>query len=376
MRIFIVGRGDTLYSVGRRFGVGVSELAKINELADPGRLSVGQALVIPDGGSPSVEIEVNGYAYPGIGGEVLERVLPSMTFLCPFSYQANADGSLSPIDDARLVDAAYASAAAPLLTVTNIGANGGFQSDIAHALLTDPAVTERFVESILQALRQRKYYGLNLNFEYLYPFDREAYNDFLRRISETLHPLGYYLSSAIAPKTSDDQQGLIYSAHDYAAHGKYCDRVVIMTYEWGYTYSPPRAVSPVDRIREVLDYAVTRIPPGKILMGFSNYGYNWRLPWKQGEAAQVISNSAAAQLAASVFAEIHFDKNAEASYFNYTDPTGIRREVWFEDARSITARLRLVNEYGLAGISYWTLNQLGVTGLYILSSMFGTEKIL
>ena len=376
MRIFIVRRGDSLYSVARRFGVSVTELARINELSAPDRLSVGQALVIPDGATPDSEIEVNGYAYPGIGGEVLRRSLPSLTFLCPFSWQANADGSLNPIDDQRLIDAAKDSATAPLLTVTNIGSAGGFSSDIAHSLLTNPDVTQRFIENIVTELRQKKYYGLNLNFEYLYPFDREAYNDFLRRISETLHPLGYYLSSAIAPKTSDTQQGVLYSAHDYAAHGKYCDRVVIMTYEWGYTYSSPRAVSPVDRIREVLDYAVTRIDPGKILMGFSNYGYNWRLPWKQGEAAQVISNAAAARLAASVFAEIHFDPNAEASYFNYTDPTGIRREVWFEDARSIAARLKLVSEYGLAGISYWTLDQLGVTGLYILNSMYNTEKIL
>ena len=68
MRIFIVRRGDSLYSVARRFGVSVTELARINELSAPDRLSVGQALVIPDGATPDSEIEVNGYAYPGIGG--------------------------------------------------------------------------------------------------------------------------------------------------------------------------------------------------------------------------------------------------------------------------------------------------------------------
>lgn len=122
------------------------------------------------------------------------------------------------------------------------------------------------------------------------------------------------LSSAVAPKTSDDQYGVLYTAHDYAAHGQYCDRVVIMTYEWGYTYSSPRAVSPVNEIRKVLSYAVTKIPPSKILLGFSNYGYNWLLPWKQGQAAQVISNAAAASLAASVFAQIRFDEAAQAPF--------------------------------------------------------------
>ena len=184
------------------------------------------------------------------------------------------------------------------------------------------------------------------------------------------------LSSAIAPKTSDDQYGVLYTAHDYAAHGQYCDRVVIMTYEWGYTYSAPRAVSPVNEMRKVLSYAVTKIPPSKILLGFSNYGYNWLLPWKQGQAAQVISNAAAASLAASVFAQIKFDETAQAPFFNYTDPSGRRHEVWFEDARSVRARLALVREFGLAGISIWTVNMRNRAGLEVLESEFSSEKIV
>ena len=208
------------------------------------------------------------------------------------------------------------------------------------------------------------------------PYDREGYNNFLRRLSGTLHEKGYYLSSAIAPKESDEQYGILYTAHDYAAHGRYCDRVIIMTYEWGYTYSAPRAVSPVDRMRRVMDYAVTKIPPGKILLGFSNYGYNWTLPWKQGQAASVISNAAAANLAASVYAEIKFDEAAQAPFFNYTDPSGVRHEVWFEDARSVKARLGLVSEYNLAGISIWTINLRNRAGFAVLESTYGVEKII
>ena len=217
---------------------------------------------------------------------------------------------------------------------------------------------------------------MNLNIEYVYPFDRSGNNAFLKQLSETLHPKGYYLTSAIAPKTSDDQYGLLYTAHDYEAHGRYCDRVIIMTYEWGYTYSAPQAVSPVDRMRKVLDYAVTKIPSGKILLGFSNYGYNWVLPWQQGRAASVISNTAAMNLAAANFAQIKFNEQAQAPFFNYTAPSGVRHEVWFEDARSVKARLQLVSEYNLAGISYWTINYQNRAGFAVLESMHGVEKII
>lgn len=376
MRIFVVKRGDTLYSIAKKFGVTTERLSYINALSDPNRLTVGQTLVIPGDSSPHGEIEVNGYAYPNISDAVLNEALPYMTFLCPFSWQMDASGGITPIDDKRMISRAYETATAPMLTLTNISPSGGFSSDIAHAIFTDEAVQATLIENILAALRSRGYYGVNLNIEYVYPFDREGYNAFLRRLSETLHPKGYYLSSAIAPKTSDEQYGLLYTAHDYEAHGKYCDRVIIMTYEWGYTYSAPQAVSPVNRIRSVLDYAVTKIPSGKILLCFSNYGYNWTLPWQQGKAAAVISNTAAANLAAANFAQIRFDEKAQAPFFNYTDPSGVRHEVWFEDARSVRARLALVSEYGLAGISYWTINYANRAGFAVLESMYGTQKII
>lgn len=377
MRIFVVRKGDSLYSISRSFGVSVQTLAQANGLTDPSRLTVGQSLVIPDGTSGTLgEIEVNGYAYPNISTEALNTAMPYLTFLCPFSWQMDAAGGITPIEDRAMIQAAFSGGTAPMLTVTNISANGGFSSDIAHAVFTDTQVQDTLIQNILSALRGRGYYGVNLNIEYVYPFDREGYNNFLRRLSETLHPLGYYLSTAIAPKNSDAQQGLLYTAHDYAAHGKYCDRVIIMTYEWGYTYSSPQAVSPVDRIRSVLDYAVTKMPSGKILLGFSNYGYNWTLPWKQGQAASVISNTAAVNLAASTFSEIKFNESAQAPYFNYTDPNGVRHEVWFEDARSAQARLKLVREYELAGVSWWTVNFANPAAWAVLNSMYSVEKII
>lgn len=378
MKIYVVRRGDSIYGIARRFGLSAERIAYDNQLADPSRLPVGLALLLPgvDGAGPSAAIETNGYFYPNVSSDTLSECMKYLSFLCPFSWQTDADGALAPIRDQELITAAYAGNTAPLLTVTNLSSSGGFSSDIAHAVITDGDVQERFIANILTALRGRHYYGVQLNFEYIFPFDRDSYSQFIRRLAGVLHPLGYYFITTVAPKTSDAQPGILYEAMDYAAHGLWADRVIVMTYEWGYTYSPPQAVSPVNKMRAVLDYAVTKIPPGKLLMGFSNYGYSWALPWRQGEGAKVISNAGAVDLASSVFAEIKFDPVAQAPHFIYTDAAGQQREVWFEDPRSVRARLALVSEYGLAGISWWTLNRLYRPGFLTLESMFGVEKII
>ena len=375
MQIYEVKPGDSLYMLARRFGTTTEELAAINQLADPSRLVVGQSLLIPGGETkPRGSIEVNAYVYPSVRTAVLAESMPWLTTLCPFSHSATSEGELRPIDDERLIRAAYAGQTAPLLTVTNLGEAGGFSSALAHTLLTDEAVQARLLENIVSLVNEKDYYGLNINFEYIYPFDRDSYSRFVARAAERLHKIGCPVSTAIAPKENGDQQGLLYTAHDYEAHGRYADRVILMTYEWGYTYGAPQAVSPVNRIRRVLDYAVTVIPAGKILMGFSNYAYDWTLPWKQGSAARVLSNAGAQELAASRWAEIKYDPTAEAAWFNYTDTEGKKHVVWFEDARSVRARLRLVEEYGLAGISVWTADRLWRPIPELLESMYSVEK--
>ncbi len=214
-----------------------------------------------------------------------------------------------------------------------------------------------------------------VDFEYIYGFDRDSYSQFIRRLAGVLHPFGALLAVAVAPKISASQEGLLYTAHDYAALGAAADVVIIMTYEWGYTYGPPMAVSPVNQIRKVLEYAVTEMPPGKIMMGFSNYGYDWTLPWRQGTAARIVTNANAVTLAVTENVAILFDETAQAPYFNYSDAEGRRHVVWFEDARSAKARISLVSEFGLRGISWWTINNLFRQGILTQESLFGTAKV-
>ena len=95
--------------------------------------------MIPDMQRPKTEIEVNGYAYPNISDEQLDEVLPQLTFLCPFSWHIDAAGGITPIEDERMIEKAYANSTAPLLTLTNIGPSGGFSGDIAHSIFTDTA---------------------------------------------------------------------------------------------------------------------------------------------------------------------------------------------------------------------------------------------
>lgn len=148
------------------------------------------------------------------------------------------------------------------------------------------------------------------------------------------------------------------------------------SYEWGYTYSPAMAVSPLNMVKRVLDYAVSVMPSSKILLGVPNYGYNWTLPFVQGSRAQALSNEAAVSLAVRSRVPIQFDETAQAPWYRYTDTQGRLHEVWFEDARSLRAKYELVERYGLAGVSFWNLDRLFRPNFLLLSSMYQIQKPL
>lgn len=372
---YTVRRGDTLYSIARGHGVGLPRLMAANpQIANPNRIFPGQTVVIPADGRQMGEVTVNGYVTDA-SDSTLNATLPYLTFLSPFSYRSDMAGNLTPTFNLDLTLSA-AHRTANLLTLTNLKEAGGFSSQIAHAILTDQAAQDAFLENVEALLRQGGWYGVNLDFEYVYQFDRESYNQFLRRLTQRMHRLGCLVVTALAPKLSEGQQGLLYEAHDYAAHGQTADYVVLMTYEWGYTYGPAMAVAPLDKVRQVLDYATRVIPAGKILMGVPNYGYDWTLPFVQGTAARSLSNVGAVTLAGQVGAGIQYDQTAQSPFFRYRGADGREHEVWFEDARSLRAKYALVKEYGLAGVSFWNLNNLFRTNFIVLESMFRVEKVL
>ena len=181
--------------------------------------------------------------------------------------------------------------------------------------------------------------------------------------------------TALAPKQSTDQAGLLYEAHDYAFHGQVADYVILMTYEWGYLYGPPMATAPVNQVRKVLDYAVTQIPPEKILLGMPLYAYDWTLPYKKGTAAEILSPNSALNRAVTTGSTILFDQDSQTPYYNYLDTNGSSHVVWFEDPRSQKAQLELISEYGLGGVSYWNLQYLYRPAWEVLSDMFTIQKM-
>ncbi len=357
----IVRAGETLSSIARQYGTSVNTLWRNNPiLGGTEDITPGQELKIklplPTGGT----VQVSAYAYPNIDRDVLRRTLPYLTYLSIFTYGYDEGGVLLPIEDDELIALARQYGVGPVLHLSSLNEQGKFSTAQAMRLLNDRQMQQTLLQSLQSTLREKGYVGVDVDFEYVGRENAVAYADFIRFLHDSLSPEGYFVTVALAPKVRADQPGVLYEGHDYAALGAAADEVLLMTYEWGYTYGPAMAVSPLPQVRRVVEYAQSEIPAAKMLLGVPNYGYDWTLPYVAGQSrARSLGNIEAVTLAKDRRAQIEYDETAQAPNFRYflrgEDGQTQEHEVWFEDAGSVRSMLRLIPEYGLRGFAIWNI---------------------
>jgi spore germination protein len=372
-RIHVIQPGETLWQVANTYGVTVQALISENQIQNPNLIYPGLQLRIPVQ-KPTVEVNAYSYQADASGAETIHELGDFLTYASPFAYLINESGDLQPVRDDLMIQAAIEENVVPMMSITNFTSTAA-GSNLAHTILASPEIREKVITNILRIMEEKGYKGVNIDFENVLPADRVNYNQFLQLTVDRLHPRGYFVSTAVAPKQSATQAGLLYEAHDYEAHGRIADFVVLMTYEWGYRLGPPQAISPVNQMRRVVEYALSVMPAEKIFLGFQIYARDWLLPHVQGQEAETFSTQEAVARAVKYGAAIQYDTLTQSPFFRYVDEQGRGHEVWFEDARSAQAKFDLAKEFKLRGISYWALGYPYPSNWTLLRDNFNIRKL-
>lgn len=376
--VHTVVEGDTLYQVAQTYDVEPNQILQNNpQVAARESLTPGEVLVITYANEEVIDtIITNGYAYPFIDRSVLRKTLPFLTYLSLFTYGFTSTGELIPIEDEELIALAKEFGTGPIMVLAPMDAQGNFSSESAHNIFINPQVQTTLINNLVTTLKAKGYSGIDIDFEFILPEDKEGFLNFITAVNTRLDAEGLLTFVALAPKISGEMKGLLYEAHDYPTIGAVADKVLLMTYEWGYTYGPPMATAPINNMRNVLKYGVSVIDPNKIWMGTPNYAYDWPLPFVKGTtAAQSLGNQEAIERAVQYGVPIQFDETAQSPFYNYTNAEGINHVVWFDDVRSMNQKLRLIPELNLNGAGVWQVMKF-FPGLWMAAdSIFTITKV-
>jgi spore germination protein len=351
---YVAQQGDSLWRIAEISGVPLQQLIRANPGADR-NLYVGRQIRIP---TPTQRpAEVIGYlpiTDPGVTAEDIQPWARQLTWVAVFSHLITAEGEVPPLDDAAAIRATYAAGAKPLMSIANMEPGGAFSPDIARAIITQPDVRERVISNVLRIMEEKGYAGIDSDIENIDADLRAGYVNFLRELKGRLG--NRPLNVAVPPKY--DETTFAYArGHDYQGIGQVADRVYLMNYEFSWVGGPPGAIAPLPQTRRVLLYAASLIPKQKILNGISTTAYDWELPDTPENRARPWPSNEAVQIAVRNQVPIRYNDTSEAPWFRYTD-AGQQREVWFEDARSIMAKFRIMRDIGVGGTGIWHLGAL------------------
>ncbi|RHW36743.1 LysM peptidoglycan-binding domain-containing protein [Lysinibacillus yapensis] len=397
-----VNAGDSLTKISKQYGISIDDIAKLNGLTVNSHLVLGQALLIPTDNYvvqpmdsiwkiarhhaiseetlmnknnitssqiipgqklviprlPKAPLWIGSYLIPKDKEKnnwMLDNYKNTLSGVFVFEYRPDANGNIILVEENEAHLLAWRKQLVPYATLTNI-TEKGFDPDLTHEILNNASIRKKLISNIYALLDSHDYKGIVVDFESIKNEDRDSLNLFAKELAAKLHPVGMELMMAVPPKEGDRIPDYS-AAYDYETLGKYVDRLFLMTYNWHWPGGPSGPIAPINKIRDTLDYAVSVVPRSKLMLGIPQYAYDWTINGEDKDAKSY-SIQHAIKLYTKTESEIHFDEKAATPWFRYVDEQGDPHEVWFEDSRSLLAKMRLIHEYELAGMGCW---HLGIT---------------
>lgn len=196
--------------------------------------------------------------------------------------------------------------------------------------------------------------GISLDFEGLDPSSRDGLTQFIRDLGSSVRRTGKLFTVALPAKTSDVRTGWS-GAYDLPAIADAADLFLVMAYGFRTSASTePGSTAPLPWVESTLRYTTKVIAPERLILGVAFYGYDWNTA--KGPPARALRHSDVVPLIARVAAVPTLDPRSLSVTFRYEEE-GEQHEVWFEDARSLDAKVALAGRYGLRGVGAWRLGQ-------------------
>jgi len=277
----------------------------------------------------------------------------SIDVFAPQVYSLLPDGSLSGMLDPKLL----AFAKQRKIKVMPLVTNGNFSPADYQSLFKDPAKEDTAINVLIYEAKTYGYWGWQIDFEQMKAEDKNAFSAFMARMANAFHGNGLVLSIAIVSKVSDtpsDYKGALWDnligAYDYDALGASADFVSLMSYDDPESAGP---VAPMPWLERVLAYTLQHIPASKVSLGIPTYYWQWNDMTKKLVG---IGGTEGIDIVFKKHPNVvtTYDAIAQAPYLHYF-VGGTGYSLWYENARSVAAKIALVKSNKLYGVSLWAL---------------------
>ncbi len=295
------------------------------------------------------------YYVSGKSYDALQANASNIDIISPNFYRLARDGSISGSNRPDVTNFARAKGIKVIPMIQNDPTTTDF-----NQLLSDPAKVKSVLDTIERQVYDNNYDGYQVDFEDLNAASETLLTNFMRDLYNRLHPKGKLTTMAVVSRTPTSTSQFS-AAYNYTALAPFVDLVTVMTYDYSYSGGEAGPVAPVDWQERVMNYAVPRFGANKVLLGVPFYGYDWNITKRQTDkSVRAVSHSfdETMQIQKDTNGTFGYDLTTQTPYLDYTKD-GDKHKVWFENARSLTAKFDLMKRQQVRGFAAWRLGHEG-----------------
>lgn len=323
------------------------------------------------------------YGYLPYWTRTTARFPSALTHVSYFSLTIQSDGALLDIPKEKQ-DPGYRAYVNGVLPWLRTQLNSSQKAELTLTMmdqdeiptfLRDSKAHQKLVGDIQAILDSSPIDGLNIDIEYNGIVDaslQDSFSSLIRMIRQATQEKNKDFLLTLAIYGDSGQIERVTKIGDLAP---YVDYFIVMAYDYHRRVSPRSGpVSPLygkaegmweadilNDLKKITDQA----PSEKILLGVPFYGYEWSVEDASDPQSFTLPKSGLTatyqriqSLLSSSLTTQFWDDTALSPYLQYSKD-GITQRIYFEDSRSLSYKLRLVNQAGLGGIAIWALGYEG-----------------
>jgi len=377
---YTVQQGDTLQSIADLYKVTPMQILRNNQsLLDRRSIYAGETLVISY--NTNGHITTNGFAYTFISKEILLKTLPNLTYLSIFNYTTTEKGEIKTYyeNDLDIIKITKENGVIPLMMISTLNLQGEPNNETAYQILNNEEYQQKTINNFYIDMKNKGFQGVNVVFNYLNKDNQIKYENFAKKIATKLQTEGLLFFITINYQSQVIDGKITLEQIDYAKFSSYVNGLIFLRLEWGTRYGPPVPVIDINNAILLSDYVTASVAPDKIVFSIPMLGYDWSLPYVPNTSSvNSLSINSVLEIGNDYDVIIEFDEKSQTPYFYYNQfnlgvPT--KHIIWFVDARSMKVFLKFIFEKSLNGCGIWNVMVYNSQIWTIINAQFDIVKI-
>lgn len=216
-------------------------------------------------------------------------------------------------------------------------------------LLSSTAARKNIIQQLMDQAAAVGLDGINLDFEAIQEEQAPHYVQFIRELSIACRKAGLVFSI-------DDPVPTYTKHYDRKEQGIVADYVIVMGYdEHHYGSTEAGSVASIGFVRDGVEETLKEVPANKVIQGIPFYTRVWIEPYGTGGlTSEALGMDRTTNYIAEHGMDTYWDEEVGQTIASSEEEDGIHT-IWVEDEQSIGEKMKLVQEYQLAGVAAWKL---------------------